>query len=192
MLAFLILLSSCRVINNNNYKGVSNKDKGQFIQQFSLDDIDSVVDYKNEFFVSEIEAKDIIEVCKLKKYTWVYFWAPWCPTSYPEYFTKIKKIEDEKRGQLKCIIIAISYDLKFIKDIISQSEYNKPVYVLKNKIYGSNMTKSQAKLGREIDPFMFFKKDKYATHYLFADTTLIFADYKITQRIVDSLMISKH
>jgi hypothetical protein len=187
VLAFLLFCIGCKVVNVNGYTKLTGDEK-KAISPFSIDSVNVNIDYSKRFAIEEITGPDVEKIIKRQKYTWVFLWAPWCNSFDPGYFKGIQKFEDSLNGDLKIVVVAISYDLDYVIDMLKKSNYKSLIYVLDNSRYGEYMTRSQTMFNNEIDKSKLFKKDKYATHYFFENEKLIWADYTADTATISKLI----
>ena len=182
ILALALFFTSCKIFNNSGYTALMETNKSA-IKPFNVLTIDSIVNYKQDFIAEEMDGDKLKEILKVKPFTWVYLWAPWCPHLSPAYFDGIERVEKRYNGRVKPIIISISYQLNTMHNFLKESKFDKKVYILSYAAYGDNMTPAMNKFHKQIAPKGFFTRDKHAGHYLFKGTQLVYASYDMDSTV---------
>ncbi|MFC2101315.1 hypothetical protein ACFLRZ_05745, partial [Bacteroidota bacterium] len=122
---------------------------------------------------------------------WLHLWRPYCSSEYCrniDYFTDIEKKYMLK--DFKFFLISETYDVKDIIEKMKNVTYDKPILVLMDSYYGHSMRKNNIKLLDELDNKLSLERKYGYFDYLFKDTILIYAGRKITEKILDSLIVN--
>ncbi|MFZ4463856.1 MAG: hypothetical protein ACOYN5_08405 [Bacteroidales bacterium] len=186
-----ILLFGCGVIliNENNYRNLSDTDK-IIIMPFDPE-IVSKNENNKQFQLYEINANDIMNYTKMHNYTWVHLWRPFCPNQNCQniyYFLDV--VDSINIYDIEFLLVSESYDLKLIENIVINSAYDKPIFVLQDSHYGHKINSNRLKFIKDFETEL-----SYSSHYgfgdfLFKDSTLIYMGDDLNKDKIESLFDS--
>ena len=186
----LTLLTSCVIaINENNYRLLTDESK-KHIRPFTMDLLNQNQNYKDSIFIYEISSRDIKQIIKEHKYTWIHFWAPWCSNkSCINVVGIMDEIKEMEKGKdFVELLVAREYDLDGIKSRLKNSDFTQPVFILSDSIYGHKQVKGMRLFASEIDNNSLLKKKDFFSEYLFCDTLLKVAAWNLTPQQIDSVV----
>ena len=190
LLLVLILLSSCVIeINENGYSSLTDASK-KHIRPFSMELLNHTQSYKDSIFIYEISSRDIKQIIKRNKYTWIHFWAPYCSAKSCINVTSImdEVKEKEKDKGFIDLLVATSFDLEAIQSRLKTSNFTQPVFILSDSLYGHKQGKAMRVFATEIDNNSLLKKNQRFGDYLFCDTLLKIASWNLTPQQIDSVI----
>jgi hypothetical protein len=186
----LTLLTSCVIaINENNYRLLTAESK-KHIRPFTMDLLNRKQNYKDSIFIYEISSRDIKQITQKHKYTWIHFWAPWCPNKS---CINVAGIMDEVREMEKGkdfveLLVAREYDFDGIKSRLENSDFTQPVLILSDSIYGHKQVRGIRLFASEVDNNSLIKNKDFITEYLFCDTLLAVAALNLSPKQIDSVV----
>ncbi len=192
ILTVLVLtpLTSCVIeINENGYRSLTDESK-KHIRPFTMDLLNRNQNYKDSIFIYEISSRDIRQIIKQNKYTWIHFWAPYCSAkSCINVAGIMEEVREMEKGKdFVELLISTVYDLDAIKSRLKNSNFKQPVFILRDSIYGHNQVRGKRLFACEIDNNSLLKKNEYFSEYLFCDTLLQVASWNLTPKQIDSVV----
>jgi len=186
----LIILTSCTIaINENGHRFLTDQEK-QFFRPFSMDAFKNPHSYKNSMVIYEISSRDIKQITRKYRFTWVHIWAPYCRgKNCNNVINLISEVFGrEKSNDMMVLLVSNSYDLRDIKLSLKNADYTLPVFVISNSAYGYGQSKGQKQMALEMDNNTLLRHNEYFSDYFFRDTLLIKASWNVTLSQIDSLM----
>lgn len=190
----LILFTACGIITieigENGYRSLSDKDKALF-KPFDASIMTKQVDNRENLQVYEVTSQHIKAYSKEHKYLWVHLWRPYCKA---DYCTNIKFFADAVAQypdeDMEVMLVSENYDLPQIKEVVKNSPYDKPIFVLDGKSYGSKTKANKIQFLEEINNNELLQVDPKGLwdDYLFKDSVLIFAGTHMDYQKLDSLL----
>ena len=192
ILTVLVLtpLTSCVIeINENNYRSLTDESK-KHIRPFTMDLLNRNQNYKDSIFIYEISSRDIRQIIKQNKYTWIHFWAPYCSDkSCINVAGIMEEVREMEKGKdFVELLVSTVYDLDGIKSRLKNSDFKQPVFILSDSIYGHKQVRGMRLFASEIDNNSLLKKKEYFSEYLFCDTLLKVAAWNLTPKQIDSVV----
>ncbi|MGE5317908.1 MAG: hypothetical protein ACM3ME_07915 [Chloroflexota bacterium] len=188
----LLMLSACGIVSigigENNYQYLY-ESQLHHIKPFDSARISSTVNNLEHLYLYEINTDDVRKVLSANHYTWIHLWPPWCTADMCENINYFQRASDQLKNKgVEFLLVSVSYDLSDVKEKLTHSEYNKPIFVLQDAYYGHKIDKARLNFYNEFktseSPFV-----KYGfSDYLFMDTTLIYGGHSLTREQVDSLI----
>jgi len=190
IIVIFLLLSGCIpiMINENNYRGLP-KEAFKYIKSFTPELVNKEVNNTDSLFLYEINTKDIKLVTQKEKFTWIHLWRPFCHAEIcqnVDYFGNLA--ENYHYSGLKLLLISETYDFGDISNVIKNSRYNHPVFVLQDNFYGHKILRNRHRLMEELNPELLGTTKTGYDDYFFKDTILIKAGGEIDKSFLDSLM----
>jgi hypothetical protein len=186
----LTLLSSCVIaINENNYRLLTPESK-KHIRPFTMDLLNRNQNYKDSIFIYEISSRDIRQIIKKHKYTWIHFWAPWCSNkSCINVVGIMDEVKEMQKGKdFVELLVAREYDLDDIRSRLKNTDFTQPVLILSDSIYGHKQARGIRLFASEIDNNSLLKKNGFFSEYLFCDTILKVAAMNLTPQQIDRVV----
>ncbi len=187
---FLVFVESCGFIqiNENDYRSLSDYDK-RYIKPFDSKIVTTKVNNIDSLFIYEINSDNIKEVTKEHAYTWIHLWRPFCHADVCQNINYLTNITDNFASEgLALLLISVTYGFKDIENVVKNSRFEKPVFVLQNNYYGYKMRKNRVKLVTDLKPELASSKKIWSDDYFYKDTTLIYAGSIEDKNKIDSLM----
>ena len=189
----LLLLSSCVIeINENGYRSLTDEAK-RHVRPFTIDLLNQKHNYRDSIILYEISSRDLKQIIKKNKYTWVHFWAPHCSSKSCINVTNLMNEVEEKEKQYDFaeLLISTEYDFENLKQRLNNSKFTQPVFILTDSIYGHKNGKALRLFASEIDNNNLINKNKYFGEYFFCDTLLTVATWNLTPQQIDSIVKNK-
>lgn len=195
-LIFLISLIffSCGIIsfeiNENGYRSLPAKDKALF-KPFDAAIVTQQVDNLEDLQVYEINSQHVKAYSKQHKYLWVHLWRPYCKA---DYCTNIKFFSDAIANypdeDIEVMLVSENYDLPQIKEVVKNSPYDKPIFVMDGGWFGSKTRANKKQFLAEINnnENLQVENNGLWDDYLFKDSVLIFAGDRMDYQKLDSLL----
>jgi len=190
----LILFTACGIItfeiNENGYRTLSDKDKALF-KPFDASIVTKQVNNREDLQVFEITSQHIKNYSKEHEYLWIHLWRPYCKA---DYCTNIKFFSDAVANypdeDIEVMLVSENYDLPQIKEVVKNSPYSKPIFVLDGKWYGAKTRATKKQFLQEVNnnENLNVDLDDLWDDYLFKDSVLIFAGNHIDYQKLDSLL----
>ena len=193
-LIIILLLSSCGIImiNKNNYRSLTESDKNR-VRPFYIEIVSQKVNNQEKLFLYEINTNDIKKYVRNQKYTWIHLWRPFCPNESCQNINYYLNIENSlKNCDLQLLLISESYDFISIQNIVNNSFYDNPIYVLQDLYYGHKIRSNRMKFYSELMTEHSPKTRIGFDDYLFKDTVLIFIGDGLNEHIIDSLIMNNN
>lgn len=199
ILIFLLFLfplsSSCGIIliNENNYRALKERDK-KSIKPYDYNFSQTLRKEEEEVVVYEINSADIKEYLKHSKYTWIHLWRPFCKAEICQNINAFAELEKEYQHiGLHLLFVSETYDMASIQKVVQNTGFKKNIFVLQDAYYGHKTRKNKVALLKEFNHGK-FEATKYGVDdLLFKDTNLIFAEYHLSKKQIDSLIaLSDH
>lgn len=134
----------------------------------------------------EITAKDVTNAFEQQKYTWIYFWVPYCKDTVCKplfYYDLI--INKFRKKSAELYLISQIYDFNVLKQ--QSSNFSNNIYTLKDDYYGHNMYRSRRLFTNELldgNPISKFTP----SHLVFKNDSLIYYGVHISSQIMDSVL----
>lgn len=132
----ILTLVSCRIYGlYSGYNSLNKEQKGYIIDYTHVSDIEGA----SSGYIYQISAENLISAMDKYEYNVIYEWAPRCSSEYciPP---SIAASEAEKRGY-KLWVVLDYYDEKIIG-----TDFNMPVYSIKNTIYKTDYCQKYKRL----------------------------------------------
>jgi hypothetical protein len=190
----LISLSACGIIaieiNENGYSSLKKEEKA-FFKPFDASILNQQVNNRENLQVYEINSQQVKAVSKQHQYFWVHLWRPYCKA---DYCTNIKFFSDAVAAypdeDMEVMLVSENYDLLQIKEVVKNSPYDRPIFVLDGGWYGSNTKTNKKQFLEEIknNESLKVKNNGLWDDYFFKDSVLIFAGNHLDYAALDSLM----
>ena len=185
----IFMFTSCTItINGNDYNRLKAEQR-KLIKPFMIQTTDNSVNYETLYPLQEINGDYIKECTKKYKYTWVYFWAPWCKENMQQlqYFIEIEKRYRDKG--IKLLIISLSYDIEDIKLVLAKAKFDRISYILQDSHYGSSINSSLKKIHIELNQSQTkLEKTKSALHYVFYNQNLIYCGDNFSEKDIQGII----
>jgi thiol-disulfide isomerase/thioredoxin len=163
----LFLIASCITITrrpiDDGYVN-ANKEELNAYADFSMNDSNNTSD---SFKIVEINSSELKEVVSKSENALIVIWTTWCGHCLIE---MPHLIEQAKKRSI--IFVNPGYDINNMKKIFSNSQFNKPVYVISASVYGNIETDKTRDFLKEItndaDSAVYYPKHLYFKQGVFA------------------------
>lgn len=184
----VLAFTSCIAINENNYR-LLRQNQMKYIQVYSIDLVGDTGVNKNECYIYEINCPDIKEVTRHYSYTWIHLWRPYCKGDICQNIKALEYSADKfKTNGFALLLVSETYDLKEIQEIVRQSAFSYPVFVLEDRYFGHSMKGARIKFIDQLANNDSIRKNVYHSDFLFRDTLLIYATGTMNMSKLDSLV----
>ncbi len=192
LLSFFImtlLLASCVVmINENDYRELSETQKKQYLKPFDISVFSNHTN-NDSLVLYELNSENIKTVTKKFPYTLVHLWRPFCKAEACLNIGYYQNVQEKYKKQgLKVLFVSETYDINDIKKRVRDSHFEMPVFVLQDSCYGHKMKKNKQKLLRDFTHKSLTKREASVDDLFFKDTTLVYAGFIPDDYVLDSLM----
>ncbi len=186
-LVLICLISSCITvsINTNDYEFLSYSEK-EYLRPFEHAKLYSAGDNKNCFKLFEVNTENVKSIIEEQEITWLHIWVPYCPNESCTSISQYESFEKQyKSNGLNLAFISATYDMDNIIKIVQQSNFTKPVYVLKSSYFGVKNKKIRTKFHSELDPTFNEEEDLvFHSDYLFVKDSLVYAGPEMNDSII--------
>lgn len=186
--ALVFFLSSCISLNPNGYKYLTTTGRQQ-LKPFSVDSLSNRAERSNwQYTLTELTGSDMKQVLQHEKYTWIYFWLPYCKGPHCRGMFYNEKISDQFASKgVRLIMLSQIYDSAVIVPQVRLSGFSQPVYVIKDSAYTHNTRKNRDRFVYEITGDKEISKQRPA-HLIFKGDSLIYSGVDMSAHIMDSVL----
>lgn len=141
-----------------------------------------------EYSLTEIDGSDLKKILQHEKYTWIYYWIPYCKGPHCMGMHFNEKISDQFAAKgVRLIMLSQVYDSVLIAPQVRLSGFGQPVYVIKDSVYTHNMRKNRDRFTFEITGDKKIQKMR-PSHLVFKGDSLIYYGAEMSAHIMDSVL----
>ncbi len=188
LVLIIFSLQACFVMINENGFRALNESEHQNIKAFNPNLITQQLNHSDSLFLYEINSIDIKKYATQSEYLWVHLWRPYCQAEYCQDIGFFSSLAAKYKNKgLTLIMISEVYDRQPIKNCLTNSEFNHPIFVLEDQYFGHNLRENRIRLAKELSGSQ--KKLKYGfDEFIFKDSSFIYRGNEMSQHLLDSLI----